>query len=190
MHRGGTGVMDSRQHVPSAPDARPRRRSRRPRPVRRIPAPGQPGNNLRRTARLLSTLPSVADVPLAETTLLMRFARLAEAIAELRKPSASPRRPLRPAGRPNICGPPCLATSPRHRAGAPGSAPPPLSAAELSSRSHLAPSGPEPARWARQTVSTEPGQFPGKDHRTHGARRGNWSGRFNRGRRLRPSRLR
>ena len=54
-------------------------------PYGRIPAPGQPGNNLRRTARLLSTLPSVADVPLAETTLLLRFARLAEAIAELRE---------------------------------------------------------------------------------------------------------
>ena len=54
-------------------------------PYGRIPAPGLPGNNLRRTARLLSTLPSVADVPLAETTLLMRFARLAEAIAELRE---------------------------------------------------------------------------------------------------------
>jgi hypothetical protein len=54
-------------------------------PYGRIPAPGQPGNNLRRTARLLSTLPSVADAPLAEMTLLMRFARLAEAIAELRE---------------------------------------------------------------------------------------------------------
>jgi hypothetical protein len=54
-------------------------------PYGRIPAPGQPGNNLRRTARLLSTLPSVADVPLAETTLLLRFAKLAEAIAELRE---------------------------------------------------------------------------------------------------------
>jgi hypothetical protein len=54
-------------------------------PYGRIPAPGQPGNNLRRTARLLSTLPSVADVPRAETTLLMRFAKLAEAIAELRE---------------------------------------------------------------------------------------------------------
>ena len=54
-------------------------------PYGRIPAPGQPGNNLRRTSRLLSTLPSVADVPLAEMTLLMRFAKLAEAIAELRE---------------------------------------------------------------------------------------------------------
>ena len=54
-------------------------------PYGRIPAPGQPGNNLRRTARLLATLPSVADVPLAESTLLMRFAKLAEAIAELRE---------------------------------------------------------------------------------------------------------
>lgn len=38
MHRGSTGVMDSRQHVPSAASARPRRRSRqqvkRPRTVR------------------------------------------------------------------------------------------------------------------------------------------------------------
>ena len=51
-----------------------------------IPAPGQPGNNLRRTARLLSTVTSVvADMPLAEMTLLIRFARLAEAIAELRE---------------------------------------------------------------------------------------------------------
>ncbi len=33
-------------------------------PYGRIPAPGQPGNNLRRTARLLSTFTSaVADVP-------------------------------------------------------------------------------------------------------------------------------
>jgi hypothetical protein len=54
-------------------------------PYGRIPAAGRPGNNLRRTARLLSTLPSVAAVPLAETTLLVRFARLAEAIAELRE---------------------------------------------------------------------------------------------------------
>jgi hypothetical protein len=55
-------------------------------PFGRIPTPGQPGNNLRRTARQLSTLPSVAaDVPLAKMTLLMRFARLAEAIAELRE---------------------------------------------------------------------------------------------------------
>ena len=54
-------------------------------PYGRIPAPGQPGNNLRRAARLLSTPPSVADVSLAETTLLMRFAKLAEAIAELRE---------------------------------------------------------------------------------------------------------
>jgi hypothetical protein len=54
-------------------------------PYGRIPAPGQPGNNLRRAARLLSTLPSTADVPLAEMTLLRRFARLAEAIAELRE---------------------------------------------------------------------------------------------------------
>ena len=55
-------------------------------PYGRIPAPGQPGNNLRRTARLLSTVTSVAaDAPLAEMTLLMRFARLAEAIAELRE---------------------------------------------------------------------------------------------------------
>ena len=55
-------------------------------PNGRIPAPGHPGNNLRRTARLLSTFTSaVADVPDAEMTLLMRFARLAEAIAELRE---------------------------------------------------------------------------------------------------------
>ena len=55
-------------------------------PYGRIPAPGQPGNNLRRAARLLSTVTSVmADAPLAEMTLLMRFARLAEAIAELRE---------------------------------------------------------------------------------------------------------
>ena len=55
-------------------------------PYDRIPAPGLPGNNLRRAARLLSTATSiVADAPLAEMTLLMRFARLAEAIAELRK---------------------------------------------------------------------------------------------------------
>jgi hypothetical protein len=55
-------------------------------PYGRIPAPGQPGNNLRRAARLLSTFTSVvADAPLAEMTLLMRFARLAEAISELRE---------------------------------------------------------------------------------------------------------
>ena len=55
-------------------------------PYGRIPAPGQPGNNLRRTARLLSTVTSVVpDVPLTEMTLLMRFARLAEVIAELRE---------------------------------------------------------------------------------------------------------
>jgi hypothetical protein len=55
-------------------------------PFGRIPAPGQPGNNLRRTARLLYTVTSVvADAPLAEMTLLMRFARLAEATAELRE---------------------------------------------------------------------------------------------------------
>ena len=55
-------------------------------PYGRIPAPGQPGHNLRRAARLLSTYTSVAaDVPRAEMTLLMRFARLAEAIAELRE---------------------------------------------------------------------------------------------------------
>ena len=55
-------------------------------PYGRIPAPGQPGNNLRRAARLLSTVTSVVpDAPLAEMTLLMRFARLAEAIAELRE---------------------------------------------------------------------------------------------------------
>ncbi|MGH3276720.1 MAG: hypothetical protein ACRDNZ_20630 [Streptosporangiaceae bacterium] len=55
-------------------------------PYGRIPAPGQPGNNLRRAARLLSTSMSTgADVPLAETTLLIRFARLAEAVAELRE---------------------------------------------------------------------------------------------------------
>jgi hypothetical protein len=55
-------------------------------PYGRIPVSGQPGNNLRRTARLLSTFTSVMpDVPLAEMTLLMRFARLAEAISELRE---------------------------------------------------------------------------------------------------------
>ena len=55
-------------------------------PYCRIPAPGQPGNNLRRAARLLSTVTSVVpDVPLAEMTLLMRYARLAEAIGELRE---------------------------------------------------------------------------------------------------------
>jgi len=55
-------------------------------PYGRIPVPGQPGNNLRRTARLLSTVTSaVADVPGAEMTLLMRFARLTDAIAELRE---------------------------------------------------------------------------------------------------------
>jgi hypothetical protein len=55
-------------------------------PYGRIPDPGQPGNNLRRSARLLSTLTSVvADAPVAEMTLLMRFARLAEAITELRE---------------------------------------------------------------------------------------------------------
>ena len=55
-------------------------------PYGRIPAPGQPGNNLRRTARLLSTLTSVeADAPLAEMMLLIRFARLAEAVADLRE---------------------------------------------------------------------------------------------------------
>ena len=55
-------------------------------PYGRIPDPGQPGNNLRRTARLLSTLTSVVgDAPLAEITLLIRFARLAEAVADLRE---------------------------------------------------------------------------------------------------------
>ena len=55
-------------------------------PYGRIPVPSQPGNNLRRAARLLSTLPSVvADAPRAEMTLLIRFARLTEAIAELRE---------------------------------------------------------------------------------------------------------
>jgi hypothetical protein len=54
-------------------------------PYGRIPVPGQPGNNLRRAGRLLATLPSVADAPLAEMTLPMRFARLTEAIAELRE---------------------------------------------------------------------------------------------------------
>lgn len=55
-------------------------------PYGRIPVPGQPGNNLRRAARLLSTSVSiVGDAQLAEMTLLMRFARLAEAIAELRE---------------------------------------------------------------------------------------------------------
>ena len=55
-------------------------------PYGRIPAPAQPGNNLRRAARLLSIAPSVGGDPeLALITLLARFARLIEAIADLRE---------------------------------------------------------------------------------------------------------
>ena len=55
-------------------------------PYGRIPVPAQPGNNLRRAARLLSTVPSVGGDPeLALITLLARFARLIEAIADLRE---------------------------------------------------------------------------------------------------------
>ena len=55
-------------------------------PYGRIPVPAQPGNNLRRAARLLSTAPSVGGDPeLALITLLARFARLIEAIADLRE---------------------------------------------------------------------------------------------------------
>ena len=96
-------------------------------PSARIPAPNQPGNNLRRTARLLSTLPSVGDIPLAETILLMRFARLAEAIADLREVQRLAAQAAAAAVRPNICAPPCPGTSRRHRADAPGSATPQLS---------------------------------------------------------------
>ena len=82
-------------------------------PYGRIPAPGLPGNNLRRTARLLSTVTSVvADVPLAEMTLLMRFARLAEAIADLREAQRLAAQAAAARGRPNNCGPPCPGTSP------------------------------------------------------------------------------
>ena len=160
-------------------------------PYGRIPAPGQPGNNLRHTARFLSTYTSVVlDAPLAEMTLLMRFARLAEAIAELREAQrlAAQAAAARRAAEHLWAAMPGYVT--RHRAGAPGSALPQLSAAGLSSLSQLAPSGPEPARRAKQTVSGEPGQFPAKVHRAHGARRGNWSGRLSRGRGLGPSRQR
>jgi hypothetical protein len=52
----------------------------------RIPRPAQPGNNLRRAARLLSTTaPITGDPALAQMTLLTRFARLAEAVADLRE---------------------------------------------------------------------------------------------------------
>ena len=55
-------------------------------PYGRIPHPAQPGNNLRRAARLLSTaVPIVGDPASAQMTLLGRFARLAESIADMRE---------------------------------------------------------------------------------------------------------
>ena len=55
-------------------------------PFGRIPVPAQPGNNLRRAARLLSQVPVTGSAASADlTTLLVRFGRLIEAIAELRE---------------------------------------------------------------------------------------------------------
>jgi hypothetical protein len=55
-------------------------------PYGSIPHPAQPGNNLRRAARLLSaTTPIAGDPALAQMTLLGRFARLAESIADMRE---------------------------------------------------------------------------------------------------------
>ena len=293
-------------------------------PYGRIPAPGQPGNNLRRTARLLSTFTSVlADAPLTEMTLLMRFARLAEAICELReaqglaaqpaaarraaehlraampgsvtppssrrtrvrasaersraefpfppgtfrpgpgspgeadsqptaRPLLRPRRPrpvwpdsrsgsagkqpaphgpapvhlhVRPGGRTahrndtahalrqarrghlRTAGSPGLAAQPaaarraaEHlRAAMPGSVTPPSSrrtrvraSAERSRAEFPFPPGTfRPGPGSPGEADSQPtAPFPVKDHRAHGARRGNWSGRLNRGRRLRPSRPR
>ena len=55
-------------------------------PYGQIPRPSQPGNNLRRAARLLSAVPATGGTPVADlTTLLVRFGRLVDAIAELRE---------------------------------------------------------------------------------------------------------
>jgi hypothetical protein len=55
-------------------------------PYGRIPRPARPGNGLRRAARLLSTADRITgDDTLAQTTLLARFARLVEAVVDLRE---------------------------------------------------------------------------------------------------------
>jgi len=50
----------------------------------RVPRPAQPGNELRRMARLLSAVSISGDPVLAQATLVGRFARLVEAVAYLR----------------------------------------------------------------------------------------------------------
>ena len=91
-------------------------------PYGRIPAPGQPGNNLRRAARLLSTVTSVvADAPLAGTERVQwRFVPgRADEAAEPRKSLAGrtlsrPRRgsPCGPHELPAPCSAPSWATPP------------------------------------------------------------------------------
>ena len=141
-------------------------------PYGRIPVPGQPGNNLRRAARLLSTCTSAAaDVPLAEMTLLTRFARLAEAIAELREAQrlAAQAAAARQAAEHLRAAMPGYVTPPS--GGRTRVAPPQLSAAELSSHSRLARS--EPATGSLSEANSQPersGQSAAKAHRAHRAR--------------------
>ena len=73
-------------------------------PYGRIPRPTPAGHSLRRAARLLSAAAFAShDRNLAQIALITRLAALADAVAELRKPSSTLPRPLPPAGLQNDC---------------------------------------------------------------------------------------